>query len=193
MLFLLPFGKGQGKATNYRKMYIEKTKNWLEKVVIGLNLCPFAKHPFKSDKIRYVVFEKTDLNQLSELLVEELRLLAAADAVELETTLILLPNTLHDFEDYLNYVDFSEQLLEEFEFEGLIQVASFHPAYQFNGTKQDDVENYTNRSPYPMLHLLKESSVTWAVDNFPNVDEIPENNIKIMKELGIEKIKALTE
>jgi uncharacterized protein len=172
-------------------MYIEKTKNWLKKVVIGLNLCPFAKHPFKSEKIRYIVFEKTDLNQLSELLVEELRLLASADAVELETTLIVVPNALHDFEDYLNYVDFCEQLLEEFEFEGVIQVASFHPSYQFDGTKVEDVENYTNRSPYPMLHLLKESSITWAVDNFPNVDDIPENNIKVMKELGLEKVKAL--
>ena len=173
-------------------MYIEKTKNWLEKVVIGLNLCPFAKHPFKSDKIRYVVFEKTDLNQLSELLVTELRLLSEADPVNLETTLIIVTNTLNDFEDYLNYVDFSEQLLEEFDFEGLIQIASFHPSYQFNGTKADDVENYTNRSPYPMLHLLKESSVTWAVDNFPNVEEIPANNIKTMQELGLEKVKALS-
>ncbi len=173
-------------------MFVEKTKNWLEKVVIGLNLCPFAKHPFKSDKIRYVVFEKTDLNQLSELLVTELRLLSEADPVNLETTLIIVPKTLNDFEDYLNYVDFSEQLLEEFDFEGLIQVASFHPLYQFNGTKAEDVENYTNRSPYPMLHLLKESSVTWAVDNFPNVEEIPANNIKTMQELGLEKVKALS-
>ena len=173
-------------------MFVEKTKNWLEKVVIGLNLCPFAKHPFKSDKIRYVVFEKTDLNQLSELLVTELRLLSEADPVNLETTLIIVPKTLNDFEDYLNYVDFSEQLLEEFDFEGLIQIASFHPSYQFNGTKAEDVENYTNRSPYPMLHLLKESSVTWAVDNFPNVEEIPANNIKTMQELGLEKVKALS-
>ena len=174
-------------------MFVEKTKNWLEKVVIGLNLCPFAKHPFKSDKIRYVIFEKTDLNQLSELLVEELRLLSEADPVNLETTLIIIPKTLNDFEDYLNYVDFSEQLLEELDYEGLIQVASFHPSYQFNGTNAEDVENYTNRSPYPMLHLLKESSVTWAVDNFPNVEEIPANNVKTMQELGLEKVKALVE
>ena len=174
-------------------MFVEKTKNWLEKVVIGLNLCPFAKHPFKSDKIRYVIFEKTDLNQLSELLVEELRLLSEADPVNLETTLIIIPKTLNDFEDYLNYVDFSEQLLEELDYEGLIQVASFHPSYQFNGTNAEDVENYTNRSPYPMLHLLKESSVTWAVDNFPNVEKIPANNVKTMQELGLEKVKALVE
>jgi hypothetical protein len=170
-------------------MFIEKTKNWLEKIVIGLNLCPFAKHPFKSDKIRYVLHKGNDLNVLSETLVAELRLLAKADSVELETTLIIVPDSLFDFEDYLNYVDFSEQILEELELDGVIQVASFHPLYQFDGTKTDDVENYTNRSPYPMLHLLKESSVTWAVDNFPDVDEIPNKNIETMKNLGIEKVK----
>ncbi len=172
-------------------MHIEKTKNWLEKVVIGLNLCPFAKHPFKSDKIRYVVHKGKDLNVLSEILVAELRNLAAADAVTLETTLIIIPDTLFDFEDYLNYVDFSEQILEELDLEGVIQVASFHPLYQFDGTKAEDVENYTNRSPYPILHLLKESSVSWAVDNFPDVDDIPEKNIKTMKKLGIDSIKKL--
>ncbi len=172
-------------------MYIEKTKVWLEKVVIGLNLCPFAKHPFKSDKIRYVVHQGTDLNKLSEILVAELQYLAAADAVDLETTLIIIADTLSDFEDYWNYVDFSEQVVEELDYEGVIQVASFHPLYQFAGTAKDDVENYTNRSPYPMLHLLKESSVSWAVDNFPNVDEIPDTNIQTMKNLGLEKVMNL--
>lgn len=170
-------------------MQIEKTKNWLEKIVIGLNLCPFAKHPFKSEKIRYIVHEGSDLNVLSETLVNELRHLAKAE--DIETTLIIMADTLQDFEDYLNYVDFSEQILAELDLEGVIQVASFHPLYQFHGSNLDDVENYTNRSPYPMLHLLKESSVTWAVDNFPNVDDIPNQNMKTMQDLGLEKVKAM--
>jgi uncharacterized protein len=172
-------------------MYIENTKKWLENIVIGLNLCPFAKHPFKSDKIRYVLYEQTDLNVLSELMVAELRLLAEARAEELETTLLIIPNTLLDFEDYLDYHFFSEQILEQLDYEGIIQIATFHPAYQFDGTSPEDAENYTNRSPYPILHFLKESSVTWAVDNFPSVHEIPANNIQTMKALGVEKIKAL--
>jgi uncharacterized protein len=170
---------------------IEKTKNWLEKIVIGLNLCPFAKHPFKSEKIRYILHEGNDLNALSDTLVHELRHLAKAE--DLETTLIIVADTLQDFEDYLNYVDFSEQILPELNLEGVIQVASFHPLYQFYGSKLDDVENYTNRSPYPMLHLLKESSVTWAVDNFPNVNDIPNQNMKTMQDLGLEKVKAMLE
>jgi uncharacterized protein len=172
-------------------MYIEKTKNWLEKFVIGLNLCPFAKHPFKSDKIRYIVSKETDLNLVAETFAKELAILAHADPVDLETTLVIIPDLLEDFEDYLNFLDFCEQLVEELEYEGLIQVASFHPKYQFDDTSPDDVENFTNRSPYPMIHLLKESSVTWAVENFDDVDDIPEKNIETMKNLGIDKIKAL--
>lgn len=172
-------------------MEVTQTKKWLENVVIGLNLCPFAKHPFQSDNIRYVVHKGDDLKDLSEILVAELQSLAQKDANAVETTLIIIANALPDFLEYLDYTEIAEHLLVALNLEGIIQVATFHPAYQFAETKPDDVENYTNRSPYPMLHLIKESNISWAVENHPDIDSIPETNIRLMKELGIEKVKTL--
>jgi uncharacterized protein len=173
------------------QIFIEKTKQWVEKFVIGLNVCPFAKLPFSTEKIEYIVFEKTDLNLLTEMLIKALRHLAATPASETETTLIIIPNTLQDFEDYLNYVDFTEQMLAMLHLEGVIQIASFHPDYCFDGVDKNDVTNYTNRSPYPMLHLLREESVTWAVEHYPDVDEIPERNMEKLEAMGLEKVQAL--
>src|SRR5262249_10321371 len=137
---------------------VEATKRWLEAFVIGLNLCPFAERPFRGGGIRHVVSAATEENGLLEDLRTELRRLAASE--EIETTLLIHQPVLTDFLDYNDFLDPAEKQVQALGLEGVIQIASFHPQYQFAGTEGDDVENYTNRSPFPMLHLLREESVT---------------------------------
>lgn len=168
---------------------IETTKKWMKQFVIGMNFCPFAKNPFDADTIRYVLVEDTDIQGLGEKLVAELRYLANTPASKVETTLLIHPSLLLNFEEYLNFLEVTSYLLEDYEMEGIIQVASFHPDYQFDGTEPEDVENYTNRSPYPMLHLLRESSVSWAVATYPEVEKVPARNIHYLKTLGLAAIK----
>ncbi len=174
-----------------KEQIIETTKLWLERFVIGLNLCPFAKHPFKNDKIRYVIFEGDDLEKLTELLLKEAEELVHTTPSVLETTLIILPEILDEFEEYLDFVEMSEFIFAEVELEGVIQLASFHPDYQFDETEITDVENYTNRSPFPMLHLLREDSITRAIEAYPEVGDIPENNIDTMNKLGHTRVKQM--
>ncbi len=170
---------------------IETTKRWLESFVIGLNLCPFAKHPFRNNKIRYVVFEDSDLEKLTETLLIEANELVATTPSVLETTLIILPESLEKFEEYLDYLNMADFIFEEVDLDGVIQIASFHPDYQFDETEITDVENYTNRSPYPMFHLLREDSVTRALEAYPEVGDIPENNIDTMNKLGTTRVKQM--
>lgn len=168
---------------------IEITKNWLRTFVIGMNFCPFAKNPFEADTIRYVLVETTDIQVLGDQLVAELKHLASAPASQVETTLLIHPNLLTNFEEYLNFLEVTEYLLEDYDLDGIIQIASFHPDYQFDGTTLEDVENFTNRSPFPMLHLLRESSVSWAVDSYPDVEKVPSRNINYLKSLGLAEIQ----
>lgn len=170
---------------------LQLTKNWLETFVLGLNLCPFARHPLRNGKVRFVVFEGDDLEALTETFVRELAYLDQAPPSVCETTLIILRDILGEFEEYLDFMEMSEIIVEQLELEGVFQVASFHPDYQFEETEPTDAENYTNRSPYPMIHLLREDSVTRAVEAFPEVGDIPARNIETMNNLGIEKIKSL--
>lgn len=168
---------------------IDSVKRWLENVVIGLNFCPFAKKELVKERIR---FQVSDASSDEELLLElnsELEYLFAHD--EVETTLVILPNYLQDFYDYNQFLDLADALIQQMDFEGEFQIASFHPDYQFAGTEQDDAENYTNRSPYPILHILREASLEKAIAKYPDVDKIPENNIELLKSLGVEKIKEL--
>lgn len=174
-----------------KEQVIETTKLWLERFVIGLNLCPFAKHPFKNDKIRYVVFEDSDLEKLTETLLIEANELIATTPSVLETTLIILPESLDKFEEYLDYLNMAEFIFEEVDLDGVIQIASFHPDYQFDETEITDVENYTNRSPFPMFHLLREDSITRALEAYPEVGDIPENNIDTMNKLGTTRVKQM--
>ena len=174
-----------------KEQVIETTKRWLERFVIGLNLCPFAKHPFRNNKIRYVVFEGNDLEKLTETLLVEANELVATTPSVLETTLIIVPETFDQFENYLDYLNMAEFIFEEVELDGVIQIASFHPDYQFDETEITDVENYTNRSPFPMFHLLREDSVTRALEAYPEVGNIPENNIETMNKLGLTHVKQL--
>lgn len=174
-----------------KEQIIETTKLWLERFVIGLNLCPFAKHPFKNGKIRYIVFEDNDLEKLTELLLKEANELIETTPSVLETTLIILPEILDEFEEYLDYVEMAEFIFAEVELEGVIQLASFHPDYQFEDTEPTDVENYTNRSPFPMLHLIREDSITRAIEAYPEVGNIPETNIETMNNLGLTRVKQM--
>ncbi len=172
--------------TNETGTIIAATQDWLEKAVIGLNLCPFAKAVHVKKQIRYVVSAATTPEALLEELMNELRRLQDTDPELLDTTLLIHPYVLTDFLDFNDFLDTVDIAVSEPEFEDAFQVASLHPQYQFAGTAQDDIENYTNRAPYPTLHLLREDSVDRAVDAFPDADRIADTNIETLNKLGHE-------
>jgi uncharacterized protein len=167
------------------------TRQWLEKAVIGLNLCPFAKPVYLREQIRYVVSEAETPEALLADLTNELQTLAAAEPEEIETTLLIHPRVLNDFLDYNDFLDVAEAAVADLGLEGVLQVASFHPEYQFAGTEADDITNYTNRSPYPTLHLLREASVERAVAAAPDASEIYERNMETLRRLGVEGWRRL--
>jgi hypothetical protein len=177
--------------TKESETIIAATQLWLEKAVIGLNLCPFAKAVHVKNQIRYVVSAATTPEALLEELMDELRTLQDADPDKIDTTLLIHPYVLTDFLDFNDFLDTVDIAVAEPEFNDQFQVASLHPQYQFAGTAPDDIENYTNRSPYPMLHLLREDSVDRAVAAFPDADKIVDNNVETLKTLGIEGWKRL--
>lgn len=170
---------------------IAATRAWLEKAVIGLDLCPFARAVYVRDQVRFVVSEAETPEALLADLIRELRILSETDPEAVDTTLLIHPRVLEDFLDYNDFLDVAEAAVAELGLEGEIQVASFHPQYQFAGTEPDDVENYTNRSPYPILHLLREASVERAVAAFPDASEIFEKNVETMRRLGREGLRKL--
>jgi uncharacterized protein len=170
---------------------VRATRRWLEKAVIGLNLCPFAKPVHARDQIRYVVSEAETPEELLADLIEELQTLEAAEPEEIETTLLIHPRVLNDFLDYNDFLGVAEEAVADLGLEGVIQVASFHPCYQFAGTEPDDVTNYTNRSPYPTLHLLREASVERAVAAIPDPAEIYQRNMETLRKLGVEGWRRL--
>lgn len=170
---------------------ISQTQDWLTQAVIGLNLCPFAKSVHVKEQIRYVVSEAETPEALLEDLINELTILRDTDPEQLDTTLLIHPKVLGDFEEYNDFLDVVDAAVEEMELDGELQVASFHPQYQFEGTEPDDIENYTNRTPYPTLHLLRESSIERAVDSFPDAADIYETNMETLRKLGIEGWKKL--
>ncbi len=157
---------------------------WLERAVIGLNLCPFAKAVYVKNQIRYVVSAATDPEALREDLVRELGLLAQTPVAEIETTLLVHPHVLSDFFDYNNFLNQTDATLAALDLTDDFQVASFHPRYQFADTQPDAIENYTNRSPYPMLHLLRATSVAKANVAFPDAARIFDGNIEMLRRLG---------
>jgi hypothetical protein len=170
---------------------IAATREWLERAVIGLNLCPFAKAVHVRGQVRYVVSDATDLEALLADLLHELRLLADADPELVETTLLIHPHVLGDFLDYNDFLDVADAAVSELELDGEVQVASFHPDYRFADTAPDDMGNYSNRAPYPTLHLLREASVDRAVAAFPEAGRIFERNIDTLRQLGHAGWRAL--
>ncbi len=171
--------------------YILDIQHWLTKAVIGLNLCPFAKAPWVKDQIRFTVSLADNVEALRNVLIAELQLLAATPIEEVETTLIIHPLILTDFFDYNDFLDVADDVLQTFELDGVIQVASFHPDYQFAGTSADAPENNTNRSPFPMLHLLREQSIEQALESGQDADAIVTRNIATMNQLGNAGWRAL--
>jgi uncharacterized protein len=165
---------------------LARTQEWLERAVIGLNLCPFAKAEHVHGRIRYRVSEATAAHVLLQHLEEEITHLLAADPAVCETTLLIAPHMLADFLDYNDFLAEADAVLERADPDAQLQIASFHPHYQFAGTAPDDISNYTNRSPYPTLHLLREDSVERAVEAFPDAADIYERNIATLKALGLQ-------
>ncbi|AEJ01628.1 protein of unknown function DUF1415 [Nitrosomonas sp. Is79A3] len=169
-------------ATNEK--IIVATKLWLERAVIGLNLCPFAKAVHVKNQISYRVSSATTHEDLLNDMMHALEILAETSAENIDTTLLVHPYVLIDFLDYNDFLDVVDSALEGMGLENVLQVASFHPQYQFAGTQPDDIENYTNRSPYPMMHLLREASVMRAVLAFPEAGKIFDKNIATLRDLG---------
>ncbi len=156
---------------------------------MGLNLCPFAKRELRAGRVRFMVSDATEEAQLLQALHAELQRLVDDSAIE--TSLLIHPKVLTDFDDYNQFLDLADGLLVQMGLDGVFQIASFHPQYQFEGTEFEDVENYTNRSPYPLLHLLREESLSQAIDDYPDVDGIPKRNIGRLERLGHDKVVAL--
>ena len=163
---------------------IQATRQWLEVAVIGLNLCPFAKAVRVRNQIRYVVSDAANSATLLTELINELQALTEIDAALIDTTLLIHPCVLSDFLDYNDFLCTADLMLNKLKLNGILQIASFHPHYQFSGNGPDDIENYTNRSPYPMLHILREDSIDRAVAAVPDAAAIFARNIDTLKQLG---------
>ena len=170
---------------------IAHTRCWIERVVIELNLCPFARKPFENGKVRFVVSTADQPETLRADLQTELEFLHATDANEVHTTLLIHPYVLNKFLDYNDFLDVADRLIEEHGYEGEFQIASFHPHYQFAGTTLTAAENYSNRSPYPILHLLREEDVERALDSYPEPEKIPARNIRTLNALGAEHMREV--
>jgi hypothetical protein len=165
---------------------LEATRRWVDRAVIGMNLCPFAKAVRRKRQIRFVVSPARTRAALAAGLTEEAQLLAGSDPARLDTTLLIHPYVLKRFVEYNDFLDMADAILVRLRLEGVLQIASFHPQYRFDCAPARDMAHYTNRSPYPMLHLLREASVSRAVDSVPNVDDIVQRNVQTLRELGRE-------
>ncbi len=176
----------QGGPPASDETIIAQTRAWIEKAVIGLDLCPFAQPVYASGRIRYRVSDAQSSEALLDDLRAELQALQDADPQIVETVLLIHPRVLNDFYEYNAFLDDAEETVEQLDLTGVLQVASFHPHYQFADTAPDDIENYTNRSPYPMLHLLREASVERAVAAIADPADIYEKNIETLRSLGHE-------
>ena len=168
---------------------IERTKKWIVDVVIGCNLCPFAANVLKKQALFYKVETSNDLNECLDSFVNEMERLDNEEMID--TSLLIFPGAFEKFDDYLNLLSLAEGLLKKKGYEGIYQVASFHPLYLFAGSNEDDAANYTNRSIYPMLHLLREESIDRALENYKEPESIPERNINFAREKGLVYMKML--
>ncbi len=173
---------------------IQQTKNWVEQIVIGLNLCPFASLPFKNETIEYTVNSGDSTEQHLHQLADSFSKLDKMKSIE--TSLLIYPDAYQKFNDYLELLHLANLLLEELNYSGIYQLASFHPDYRFAGSAESDASNFSNRSPYPMLHLIRESDLEQALARYPDIELVPENNIKKLREIGYQemqrKLKKLT-
>ncbi|WP_457667375.1 DUF1415 domain-containing protein [Thiolapillus sp.] len=170
---------------------VEQTRCWVKEVVIGLNLCPFACQPFEADTIRYRVCKAADADQAYRALIEEVADFVQQPAEKVETGLFIVPQGLDDFGDYLDVLEDAQAALEKAGLDDLLQLASFHPEYCFEGLEDDDPANYSNRSPFPMFHLIRQDGLAAALENWPDPEFIPERNVALLREMGQEAIHTL--
>lgn len=168
---------------------IEQTKNWIKSVVIECNFCPFASKPFHNKQIRYSVNADLNTKNFKEIIAKEFNFLD--EHSEIETSFLILPNQFDDFNVYLNLIQKSERLINTLKYDGIYQIASFHPNYLFQGSDESDPANYTNRSIYPMLHFIREESLEKAIQFHPNPDKIPNDNIDFCREKGLNYMQVL--
>lgn len=159
-------------------------QNWLEHFIVGQNLCPFAKRPWTQGQVKIRIIDGTDEKELTQALLEELAHLVGNQRQDVETTLLAHPSQLLDFDDFWAYMEWTEELLEEAGLTGLVQLVGFHPDYLFEGEAEDDLTHYTNRSPVPLIHLLREESVGQAVEEYPDINEIPARNIEHLRNMN---------
>ena len=167
----------------------QHVRRWLKEFVVGLKLCPFAKPVLASDSLRISVCESDELTQVAQLFMDELDLIRKAPESEIATTLLVMPIALNDFEEYLSFLDNAENLVEDMGFDGIIQLASFHPDYLFDGEPADAASHFTNRSPYPMIHFLREEMMERVLEDCPNPEQIPQRNIKTLEGIGRAEIE----
>lgn len=179
------------KNTPEPEVIIARTRCWVERAVVALNLCPFASKPVEREQVRYVVSTAEDEETLLADMQQELEMLRDSDPSLIETTVLIHPWVLNDFYDYNNFLGVVDVLLDHSGYNGVFQVASLHPDYQFAGTEPEDAENYTNRSPYPVLHLLREGLLEKAILSYARPDKIPERNIRTMEKLGADKMREM--
>jgi len=170
---------------------IEETQNWIKSVIVGLNFCPFAARVVIQNSIHYCVIQDTDMKAALNSIEQEFKRLDEDKSIE--TSFVIFANDFNDFDEYLSLVKKTERLISKLNYDGIYQVASFHPDYIFAGADEDDAANYTNRSIYPMLHLLREESLSKALATYKNPEAIPERNINLAREKGIQYMQALRE
>ena len=170
---------------------IARVNAWIERFVVDLNLCPFARPVVSSDALRIVACDSASHEAIATLLITELDLLSQSSESDIATSVLVFPEGLEAFDDYLGFFDDARTVLEEMELDGEIQLASFHPDYRFEGEPVDGVSHFTNRAPYPLIHLLRETMVTTALETYPNPERIPERNIQTLERLGLVGIERL--
>lgn len=170
---------------------IQQTRHWVKEVVIGLNLCPFAASVYNDKRITYQVMQDSDIASHLQQFADRLAELDNTDSIE--TCLLIYPESYRQFDDYLDFLEMSNRLLDELNYTGIYQLASFHPDYLFADSSEHDAGNFTNRSPYPMLHLLREHSIERAVSSYPDIDQVSDNNIKKLRDIGYEKMQSIIE
>ena len=168
-----------------------KTLGWVKDFVVGLKLCPFARPLLASDALRMTVCEATEDEGVAGALLDEIELIQKSSEAEIATTLVVFQNALQRFDDYLAFLEGAQQLIEEMELLGVLQLASFHPDYQFAGEPIEAASHFTNRAPFPMIHLLREDMVTRALGSYPNPEQIPERNIQKLEDLGRERLQQM--
>jgi hypothetical protein len=178
-------------STQQDELILQAVNDWIRQIVIGLNLCPFARKPVEDKRVSIIISHATDNDAILEVVLQALLALENTPASELETSLIVLPEAYSDFIEFNDILHVLNNVLELEGFEGMLQIASFHPRYQFAGTRAGDRENYTNRAPYPILHLIREESVEQALASHPDPDAIPENNIRRLQQLSEDEFRTL--